>query len=150
MVPHHGAATNGNPNVCFYDLVQPAYAIVSSAIQCSRKHPKMETLQAICRVNTETVTPDLPDNYNPNNELRPLGSANTKPYELSELTKCDVMIYQTSVAVGSGNRRQINYYNIELQLTAFDTQISTSLYKTLDKSIYDEDCDCDCEIEDCD
>merc|ERR1712212_571597 len=40
MIPHHGAASNGNPNKNFYELVKPTYAIVSAEIDSNNKHPK--------------------------------------------------------------------------------------------------------------
>ena len=106
MVPHHGSGSKGNPNVRFYNEVKPKYAIVSSAMWSDFKHPKIETLQAICGGRTKEVSPNFGSN--------PIGwikywewddmSEDEFPVEHSgflEVQDCDVEIFQTSKVLKS-------------------------------------------------
>ena len=97
MVPHHGSNTNGNgvKAVKFYRAVHPHIAIVSSALWSNHKHPKMETLQAICHNGVSTVVA-LANN---NGLDRPniVGWSNFDV--LQELRRCQsVDMYQTTTA----------------------------------------------------
>ena len=97
MVPHHGSNTNGNgvKAVKFYRAVNPHIAIVSSALWSNHKHPKMETLQAICHNGVSTVVA-LANN---NGLDRPniVGWSNFDV--LQELRRCQsVDMYQTTTA----------------------------------------------------
>ena len=115
MVPHHGSGSSGNPNVRFYNVVNPKYAIVSSAMWSSYKHPKMETLEAICRKRTIAVEPEYVS--------KPIGWISVWKYVemgedefpqeffgLQEVQDCDVEIFQTSKVIGIKNIGCIGLY----------------------------------------
>ena len=123
MIPHHGAASNGNPNKNFYELVKPTYAIVSAEIDSNNKHPKMETLQAICRTPTEAVEPRFPNN-DPNEHLKPMGwiKNNAGVEDVLELLYCDVKIYQTYTLTGPPDYKNKPYY-IDIIISATTTNV---------------------------
>ena len=128
MVPHHGSASNGNPNARFYNAINPTYAIVSSAIWSRNYwHPKMETLQAICHGQTLAVdpTPGSPDM--PQGWINWDGGKIGKYEYLQQLQNCDVAIYQTSKYFGTLGR-QVQLYVIRSMISATSTTVQAVPY----------------------
>jgi len=120
VVPHHGSGSEGNPNSRFYNVVDPKHAIVSSAMWSVFKHPKIETLQAICGSRTTA--------YSPNFDANPIGwirFGNENTFMLQQVENCDVDIYQTSRFVDD---YYYQLYTVISTLSSTKTEVTTSPY----------------------